>query len=316
MVVSGCSSEATATGIPAGTIRGTLVNSSDSKVPGQSLVLLRITSRSGNSLTLVTAGNAHTDSDGDFVFSNVDAGSYMIDDLDSGLGFGTLSAICGSDGNALTFDMPASTGLDLGKVHTPNPNAEPSARASSLPSPSQLLGPFTETGSQTAIHYNPAAILLPDWRVLVAGNNAVAGGTVSADIYDPSKGTFARTGLNLGFSMETATLLADGRVLFIGGKVAALYEPTTDTSSPTGSLSADFAGHTATLLADGRVLIAGGSVTKNNISGPAEVTSAEVYDPKKGTFTPTGSLIEVRQNAIATLLVDGRVLVAGFRTNG
>ena len=59
---------------------------------------------------------------------------------------------------------------------------------------------------------------------------------------------------------ETATRLADGRVLVAGGcsTAAELYDPATGTFSPTGSMSAVRAGKTATLLHDGRVLFTGG----------------------------------------------------------
>jgi len=59
--------------------------------------------------------------------------------------------------------------------------------------------------------------------------------------------------------------------------------------------------HTATVLSDGRVLIAGGS-------GDA---SADLYDPKTGTFSPTGSMSTGRDDYSAVRLSDGRVLVAG-----
>jgi hypothetical protein len=115
---------------------------------------------------------------------------------------------------------------------------------------------------------------------------------------------------------HTATLLSDGRVLIVGGGTdttllasADLYDPATGKFSPTGSMALPRIGHTATLLRDGRVLVAGG---QDNLTAPGTyLASAELYDPATGKFSPTGSMALPRYGATATLLLDGRVLIAG-----
>src|SRR5262245_60662005 len=76
----------------------------------------------------------------------------------------------------------------------------------------------------------------------------------------------------------------------------------------TGSLTTARQSHTATLLPDGRVLAAGGADVSD--AGSATETSAELFDPASGTWTVTGSLTDGRSSHTATLLPDGRVLVA------
>jgi N-acetylneuraminic acid mutarotase len=74
----------------------------------------------------------------------------------------------------------------------------------------------------------------------------------------------------------------------------------------TGSLASTRHGHTATLLNNGKVLVAGG------FSGSTPLTTAEVYDPATGTWSPTGSMAVPRgYRHTATLLNNGKVLVAG-----
>ena len=47
------------------------------------------------------------------------------------------------------------------------------------------------------------------------------------------------------------------------------------------------------------------------VNGLATLASAELYDPKSGTFSLTGSMAAVRGSHTATLIADGRVLIAG-----
>ena len=141
----------------------------------------------------------------------------------------------------------------------------------------------------------------------------------------PPSGAFTRTGDpmtdSLGFA-GTVTLLADGRVLFAGGwsggddsytpsATAQLYDPKTGTFSLTGAMTVPRARHTATLLTDGRVLITGGvSEQTSSTTGPY-LASAELYDPKSGTFAAAGPMVHARANHTASRLADGRVLLVG-----
>jgi len=119
-----------------------------------------------------------------------------------------------------------------------------------------------------------------------------------------------------GRTNGTATLLQNGKVLLAGGwaagsspvALAELYDPGTGKFTQTGSMTVGRDGHTATLLTNGQVLVAGGYPNTGNANDTA---SAELYDPHSGSFSATGSMADGRDRHSATLLLDGRVLVAG-----
>jgi WD40 repeat protein len=184
-------------------------------------------------------------------------------------------------------------------------------------------GTFSPTGSMITARVDPSATLLSDGRVLIAGGyDTKTVSLASAELYDPKTGTFSPTGsMTTARGVPTATQLSDGRVLIAGGydstgditagKIltsAELYDPKTGTFSPTGSMTAARLGETATALSDGLVLIAGGG---GDSAGKVILASAELYDPKTGTFSPTGSMATARSSDTATVLSDGSVLIAG-----
>jgi hypothetical protein len=118
----------------------------------------------------------------------------------------------------------------------------------------------------------------------------------------------------------SATLLNDGRVLLAAGRTAAsasglttttLYTPSSD-SWPAGNAIIDSrANHTATRLQDDRVLIVGGN---GGASANTYRATGQLFDPTTGNWSSTAAAPGARSFHTATLLNDGRVLIAGGRS--
>jgi N-acetylneuraminic acid mutarotase len=183
-----------------------------------------------------------------------------------------------------------------------------------------LLGAsFIATGSLANSRNSHTATLLPNGKLLIAGgyHSGSPFYLSSAELYDPATGTWTSTASLTNARVDhTATLLTNGWVLVVGGQgssgalfSAELYDPTTGTWKTTLPLTTARYRHTATLLRDGRVLVAGG--TYYTINGPVYPREAELYDPATGSWSAADSLGTGRESHTATLLPDGRVLIAG-----
>jgi hypothetical protein len=180
----------------------------------------------------------------------------------------------------------------------------------------KATGAWTAAGVMSRPRYSHVAVALLDGRVLVLGGiDGVAGVLLSsAELFNPTTRTFSPApSMSTGRYFFTATRLNNGKVLVVGGcnlvgcgsgtTSTELFDPATNTWSPTGSLAMTRAGHTATLLQDGRVMVVSGdSVTWD---------TTEIYDPATGLWSDGGWLNAGRSAQAAALLSTGQVLIAG-----
>lgn len=148
---------------------------------------------------------------------------------------------------------------------------DPCASCTSTTPPTPGAAHFTFTGPMTDSRIFHTANLLNTGQVLVAGGSQIPGTLDTAEMYDPTSATFTATA---------------------GAMTQARHH------------------HTATLLNDGTVLVAGGDNGGGLLLATAFL-SAELYDPTTGKFSATGSMFSPRTWQTATLLTDGKVLMAG-----
>lgn len=125
-------------------------------------------------------------------------------------------------------------------------------------------------------------------------------------------------------------VMQDARVLIAGGTTvpdntalaldtAEIYTRSSDTvTTAVNSMSTRRWQNSAVTLLDGRVLVVGGAcfADLSNCNG-ADPTLADLFDPATNTFSPSASKLSVgRSYTRATLLPDGRVLIASANTPG
>jgi Kelch motif protein len=180
---------------------------------------------------------------------------------------------------------------------------------------------WTPTGSMNVARGEFATVVLHDGRVLAVGGVATDETPIaSAEIYDPATSSWTLTG-----SMSTArndlavVILHGGRVLAAGGGMgdetlprhasAEIFDPHTGQWTPTGAMTAPRSEveYASVLLPDGRVLVPGG-----HTAFQTPVSSSDLYDPRTGTWTSSGSMSVVRAGHSSIVLRGNRgVLVMG-----
>jgi uncharacterized protein (TIGR03437 family) len=175
-------------------------------------------------------------------------------------------------------------------------------------------GAWSLTGNLTTVRSSATATLLPSGKVLVTDGSD---GGKGADLYDPVTGTWSSAGqLNIG-GAHKATLLPDGKVLVIEGNneddppTTELYDPATAMWSVAGNLNntnTTSGCYRATLLPNGKVLAVGGFNADD--SGILRAFT-ELYDPATRIWSGTAKANTGRCFHTATLLPNGKVLIAG-----
>lgn len=105
--------------------------------------------------------------------------------------------------------------------------------------------------------------------------------------------------------------LVAGKETSVSLDSAELYDPRIGAFVPAlGRMISPRVGHACVKLPDGRVLLVGGLAYSG--SDVHALSSVEVFDPAVAApFGPSGSLLEARTHASASLLPSGRVLIAG-----
>jgi IPT/TIG domain/Stigma-specific protein, Stig1/Kelch motif len=225
-----------------------------------------------------------------------------------------------------------------------------------------LQTPWQQKPMKVVRGENPGLAVLQDGRVLISGGTAVPDDphaldtaeiyTRTTDIVTPVAGQMqalrwhdASVTLLTGKVLVTGAACAGGFASCPEGRLADLFDPTTNTYTPTKSPMNAVRHYTrAVLLPDGRVLVSSATDPTLEIydpetdaftliphtiahdygfmvrlrdgrvllgGGDGGIVACEIFDPDTNTITPAASLREGRSMLTAHTLPDGRVLAIG-----
>ena len=187
----------------------------------------------------------------------------------------------------------------------------------------EIYDPSTDTWTPVS---NPdpyftftGAVALSDGRLLAQGE---VGEFPIQDISSDAEGNILSVTLGDGTELTAEEFMDEER--YVGFRI---YDPDTDAWKPTGEPVYLRLLPILTLLNDGRVLAAGGEAgwrrsgrwgpdysVSSDMSGArlgAPHSTTEIYDPETNTWSLGPDLSELRLGSSATVMLDGRVLLAG-----
>ena len=231
---------------------------------------------------------------------------------------------------ALSLVLASGCGGE-GQQSTPPPPAGPTITSFSSDRASYWLG---EQARLTAVFSNGAGRIEPDGIAITSGQTVstetlsnsiryhliVSDGTSTVsrtlDLPVSYRDRFRAIPMTFSRGEHRAIHLPDDRVLVLGGEDSGnvfpaavhAFDPASETFSPFTELSTGRVNFLAVSLLSGDVLVVGGAKA---LSGAPD---AEVISHQTGAVTATqNGPVRVRQDAAATVLMDGRVFISGGR---
>jgi hypothetical protein len=183
---------------------------------------------------------------------------------------------------------------------------------------SQNFGNWIELDSMNIARGGHALVELPNGDVLVSGSG-VDSIQSSSEIYEFSTGKWRYTShMNIPRTRHQMLLLSTNKILTIGGlfeRSCEIFDPQTETWTMTDSIPTfRYNGQTVTELSDGRVMVTGGYYVDTTSWNFVILDKVDIYDPVSKTWIEATPMKLGRWLHTATLLNDGRVLVAGGNT--
>ncbi|MGJ5816547.1 kelch repeat-containing protein [Paludibaculum fermentans] len=176
-----------------------------------------------------------------------------------------------------------------------------------------------DTGAVTALTLSMpraehSATALFDGRVLLAGGTDGASDLNTLDVWSPETNTFQLLGATLSVARRNHTALlseANGFVLITSGSAASqplgsseLFDPSSDSVQPAGSLTVARTDLAGVVLADGSILALGGR-DDNGPSSACGVLPNPSFRPSQGTYHPLERALVSGSTGVSAL--NGRI---------